>query len=155
MSDYFDDDEMGNETHLVKDLRRQLKELAKERDALKTEVTEVRGAVRKRSVEEVLASKGVKKGLAKYVLADGVDDEAGVEKWLAENGDLFGVTVQEPEPDADDEAMASIQSSTATGQVSVSRLDQEQQYLDEAQTPDEWKERLKAIRVGAAPFQQK
>ena len=155
MNDYFDDDETGNETHLVKDLRRQLKELAKERDALKTEVTEVRGAVRQRSVEEVLTSKGVKAGLAKYILADGVEDPAGVEKWLAENGELFGVAVQEPEPDADDEAMGQIQSSTATGQVSVTRLDQEQQYLDEAKTPDEWKERLKTLRAGAAPFQQK
>lgn len=143
------DDEGGN--NLVKDLRRQLKALQKERDELREQFTETQKQIKTRSVQEVLASKGANPKLAKFALADGVDDEAGAEKWLAENGELFGFRpASEPSvDDADVAAMQAVQNATATGGVTNSRLAQQEQQLNEAQTPEEWIAAVNALKYGS------
>lgn len=88
MSDLYEDDD--SDSTLVKQLRKQLRDLKKSNDELAEKNTGLEKQVRSKSVEEILASKEVDKRLAKFIPAD-VSDEAGVAAWLEENGDLFGV----------------------------------------------------------------
>lgn len=99
MSDELDDD-LDNEggSQLVKDLRSQLKAAKKQADEAKAEAEQFRAAQRKASVSDLLTAKGVKPGLARFY--DGEPTEEAVTSWLAENADLFGVTVED-EVDSD------------------------------------------------------
>ncbi len=107
--DYEDEDGNidGAGTDLVKDLRKQIKtkdaELAAQGDRLKT----LEMADRKRTVAEVLKSKGVKEGLAAYYPADAEATPEKVAAWVVENADVFGVTLTPPEETPIDEATVS------------------------------------------------
>lgn len=142
-------DEDLEETNLVKDLRKQRDEMKKELEKLQTQFADQQKQIKARSVEEVLTSKGANPRLAKFALADGVEDEAGAEKWLAENGELFGFQAKPAEPavDADDlAAMRAVQEATATGGVSTSKAVLESQQLDAAETQEEWIAAVNALK---------
>jgi hypothetical protein len=103
MSDFdWDDDEettepeANQETPLIKKLRKQLKDLAKERDTLKTEKTTWEAEKRGASLKSVLSSKGVsEKALPKVAkLLEKFDIEAtddAVGSWLEEYADVFNI----------------------------------------------------------------
>lgn len=155
---YDEDLDDDRDTPTMRDLRKQIKALQKERDDARTEAAALKGTVKQRSIQEVLTSKGANPKLAKFALADGVEDEAGAEAWLAENGELFGFQpAADPSVDDDDlAAMRAVQDATATGGVvNNSRLSQEDNYLNEAQTPEEWTARANEIKANVAPFQLK
>jgi hypothetical protein len=87
MNDYMD----PNESEGMKNMRKQLKELAKQNKELKEAQqsweTQNRGAV----VSQALVSRGLDPKVAKFYPADlGADDES-VDKWFNENKDVFGV----------------------------------------------------------------
>lgn len=151
---YEDDfeDEGGN--NLLKDLRKQLKALQKERDEALEQAKSLSQQVKQRSIQEVLTSKGANPKLAKFLLADGVEDEAAAESWLAENGELFGFRPQaEPAVDDDDlAAMQQVQQATATGGVRNDKAVLQSQLLDQAQTPEEWMAAAKALKSGGDGF---
>ena len=88
MSDLYEDDD--NDSTLVKQLRKQLREQGKKNDELTEQNTTLAKQVRSKSVEEILTSKEVDKRIAQFIPAD-VTDETGVAAWLEQNGDLFGV----------------------------------------------------------------
>ena len=134
------EDEEIEDTRLVKDLRAQIKALGKERDEAAKERDTLRGSVRQASVADLLGSKGVSKRLAKYAIADGVEDEAGLTAWLAENGEDFGVA---PEPAAaapeGQAEMERVQNATSSGEQTASALSPALKQFEDAQTPEEWK----------------
>lgn len=149
----YEDDFEDSGSDLIKDLRKQLKALQKERDEARTEAEKLKSTVKQRSVQEVLASKGANPKLAKFALADGVEDEAGAEAWLAENGELFGFTAQAAEPAVDEsdlDAMSRVQDATATGGVGNSRIEQQARLLNEATTPEAWIDAVKSLKAGTA-----
>lgn len=143
----FDDDA---QTPTMKDLRKQIKALQKERDDAVASAAALQSSVKQRTVQEVLTSKGANPKLAKFALADGVEDEAAAEKWLAENGELFGYQPKaDPEIDGDDLAAAqAVQDATSTGGVTNSRVAQQSKVLDDAETPEAWMAAAKALKAG-------
>lgn len=149
MYEDFEDEQDGGNT--AKDLRKQRDALSKELKELREQFADSQKQATARSIQEVLTSKGANPKLAKFALADGVDDEAGAEKWLAENGELFGFQpVVDPAVDADDlAAMQAVQDATSTGGVTnASRLAQQSSVLDEASTPEAWMAAAKSLKHG-------
>ena len=141
------EDEEIEDARLVKDLRAQIKALGKERDEATKERDALKGSVRQTSVADLLGSKGVNKALAKFAIADGVEDEAGVTAWLAENGELFGAKPADAAPVEDEDEMKRVQDATSSGaKTALSSVFQ--QDADAAQTPEEWKAAILAARAG-------
>lgn len=96
-----DDDELdfsndpAQNTPLVKQLRKQLKDLKAENTSLSDRASKAESSVRQRTVADVLKDKGASPALARYALADlketGVEPTPeAVNTWLVENGELFG-----------------------------------------------------------------
>lgn len=148
MSDLYDDQD--DDSRLVKDLRKQLRDAQKQNETLAAQVSELQGSVRVRTVEEALASKGVDKRIAKFIPAD-VDDVAA---WLDENGDLFGI--QKSDGDSADsgpaglspedaEAARRLQAASSGGVALADRQKQQLEALQKATT----KEELDALIFGA------
>jgi hypothetical protein len=150
MSDLYEDDD--NDSTLVKQLRKQLRDLKKSNDDLTTENSKLSTQVRAKSVEEILTSKGADKRLAKYIPAD-VNDEAGVSAWLDSDGDLFGYKAGEA-GDGDDsgglppEAQAAAQQVANTTSGGKALADRQRQQL-EAVRNAKTKEELDALVFGA------
>ena len=145
---YEDDEENENTSSTLKDLRKQRDQFKKDLETLQKQFAEVQKASKSRSLADALTSKGVKPGIAKYALADGVEDEAGLDAWLVENGDLFGVTKAAPEPEVDDEdqaAMQGVQSNTGGGNATASRTQAQIDLLDKATTTEEWTAAVNAM----------
>ena len=78
------------DSHLVKDLRKQLNEALKAKKVFEEELGQYKSQLRERSVAEVLQSKGVNPKVAKFLPSD-VDGDEAIGAWLEENADLFGV----------------------------------------------------------------
>lgn len=99
-NDQYDDEDLDldNEANLVRDLRRQIKSLSKEKAELAEQLTGLKSNARERSVADVLASKGVNAKVAKFIPADVEGDEA-IAAWLTENADVFGFTVTKTDGD--------------------------------------------------------
>ena len=143
----FDDenDEQPQGHDLVKSLRKQIRE----RDAKITSLTEEVGKLTitttKRSLEEALPP-GVKKGIVRHAVNDGVTDADGLKKWLEENADDFGIDLTPPEEtdegevDEDDAAaMRGVQRQTASGGQNPSRSQLKLKELDDATDIESWK----------------
>lgn len=97
-----DDDQNTNDSDLVKDLRRQLRELAKARKELDTELSTLRPQVRRQSVSSVLSELGVNTKIA-GILPESVDPtKEAVQKWLEDYGDLFNISQAKPEDKTQD-----------------------------------------------------
>lgn len=151
MSDLYEDDD--NDSTLVRQLRKQLREQKKANDELTEQNTTLSKQVRSKSVEEILTSKEVDKRIAQFIPAD-VNDEAGVTAWLEQNGDLFGV--QKSEGDSagsgpaglsaeDAEAARKLQNASSGG---VSVADRQKQQLEAIQNATT-REELDALILGA------
>jgi hypothetical protein len=135
MSDLYEDDD--NDSTLVKQLRKALRDANKKVDDLTTENTTLAKQVRSKSVEEILASKGADKRLAKYIPAD-VNDEAGVTAWLESDGDLFGYQKGTDDSAGDSPAGLSPEDAEAAQRV--------QQASGGSAITDRQKQQLEAIR---------
>lgn len=98
--DYDEDDydTPGQESNLVKDLRKQLREATKERDALQEQVTTLSKVTRTSSLKEVLESKKLNPKLAVFYPADGEVTPEAVDAWAKEYADVFGIQTQEEAP---------------------------------------------------------
>jgi hypothetical protein len=142
MSDLYEDDD--NDSTLVKQLRKALRDANKKVDDLTTENKQLATQVRSKSVEEILTSKEVDKRLAKFIPAD-VTDEAGVTAWLEENGDLFGVKKGTDDSAGDspaglspeDAAAAARLQAASGGTALVDRQKQQLEALQKATTKEE------------------
>lgn len=104
----FDDDEFDEQPEkksAPKALREAYKAEKERAKQLEDALAKVQRDLRQRTVRDVLVEKGVNPKLARFVLND-LDEvtEDGVAKWLDENGELFGVTVEDNQEGSDPEA---------------------------------------------------
>lgn len=102
--DEFDgEDEYVDETTLLRQLRKQLKEAQKRDAERETELAQLRGQTRERSLSEVLAAKGLHLKVAKLYPKDAEATPEAVDTWLSEYGDVFGLQAEEPAQSAVDQ----------------------------------------------------
>jgi hypothetical protein len=95
--DNLDDDSGSN---VLKELRKAYKAKEKQVRELEEKLTEISTASRRNTIEGVLTNAGVDTRIARFI-PDEVTSAEGVQEWLSENGDLFGVEVaQQQEPAA-------------------------------------------------------
>lgn len=113
------DDYEAEETNLVKDLRKQLKEAQSARKQFEEELAGMKSEVRQRSVADILKSKGVNPKVAKFVPND-IEDEEAIGGWLEENSELFGGPVADTESGVSDETRSQMQRANALQERSVS-----------------------------------
>lgn len=86
----------------LKALRAAHRKAQKENDELKKQLSDFRVSQRKSTIADALTDKGLSAKLAKFVLADAGDSELDsefVDKWVQENGELFGIEPNESEVD--------------------------------------------------------
>jgi len=115
MSDVDDYDDVDDDVEAEQDqkpkgnaarvLREQNSKLAEKLESLQKELDEYRAEKRKNTIADVLREKGANPKLAKYVSRDLEGDVTAeaVEKWLSEEGELFGY---EPASEEDNEVAA-------------------------------------------------
>jgi len=87
----WDDDDDDNDSNLVKDLRKQIKDMKAAKAVVDTELSTLRPQVRKSSLSQILSEIGANPKIA-ALLPDSVGtDKEAVTKWLDEYGDLFNI----------------------------------------------------------------
>jgi glutamyl/glutaminyl-tRNA synthetase len=152
MPDEYDDDtDFDNEdgSQLVRDLRKQLKAIKKERDDLASVAEQFQTEQRKRSVSEALKAKGAEK-YAKFYTSEDSSPEA-IDAWVSENADLFGIEI--PSAEDDETATAAARISQATARAPQQTLGTPNDLMNEmlaANTPAEWKAvqaKLEGVRL--------
>lgn len=108
--------EHAEETPLAKDLRKQLKAKDAEAKTMAEELSKLKAAERKRSLAEVLKSKGVNEKVAAFYPVDAETTAEAVAAWVTENSDVFGVAPAEPqEPAVDAETVAGLKAISGAG----------------------------------------
>jgi hypothetical protein len=75
-----------------KGLRAQLETVLAEKKVLEENLLKAQGVLRELSINETLASIGVSAKVAKFIPSD-VTDKESIEKWVAENADVFNIQV--------------------------------------------------------------
>lgn len=99
-----DDDASGDSRNplrkTVRDLEKKLAAEKKAREEAEERLTSVNKTVRQRTVSDVLKDKGANPSLARFALQDLDEDPTAdaVEKWLTDNGELFGYKAPAPDP---------------------------------------------------------
>lgn len=129
------DDEFQDSSDLVKKLRRAAKVNEKRAKELEAELNTLRTEQRKNVVKSVLESKGVRPSIAKYIPED-VSTAEGIDAWLADNAEDFGITLGQPRKEADLATLRQIDAVTANA-VSPAGIDDLMLRLDQAESADE------------------
>ena len=145
-----DNDEYGNDSNLVRDLRKQLKEAQAQSKTLQEELAGLKGAARERTVTEVLKSKGLPEKVAKLIPND-VEGEEAVTEWLQEFGEVFGVRTSDGSVEGSSvprEAAQDLRRANALQERSVSpdKVADINQRIDNAQSVDEINAALADLR---------
>lgn len=150
----WDDDLLNDgedDSSLVKDLRRQLRAAKKEIEEKDEKIVTLSKSSRERSVADVLTSKGVRKGVAKFIPED-ITSEDDIVKWLEENADDLGITLGgdtdggtdgEPDPSAVDRSRAE---QLQTRSVAPSKVADLEARLNKAESPQEIEQILAEAR---------
>lgn len=146
-----------NDSDLVRDLRKQLRDKTKAEKELVTRVQEYEKKSRTTSIADVLKSKGVNPKVAAFIPTDVDATEEAVSSWLTEYGDVFGVQPQAetppsgeqaPNQGADPAAIAALARAQQTGHegaapsLSSLTLDKLQKATEGATSMDEITSRL-------------
>lgn len=97
MSNIYDEDE--NDSDLVKDLRKQLKEHNKALKEAQESLGSLSARDRERTLADVLAESKASPKLAKFFPSDKDATEETVKAWLVENADVFGYKIDAPPAD--------------------------------------------------------
>lgn len=170
--DEYDDDELEG-SKLVRDLRRQLKELSRENASLK----EVNGTLsvkdRQRTLSDALTAKGLSEKAAKFYPADAELTPEAIDAWVSDNADIFGTvkpaneapTSEDPGEgqapvgqsveapafvDADSEAaFRRMQAANLVGTSGTTRDQEVLRGIANAKTPEELTEFLRSARTSA------
>lgn len=131
-------DDGDGDTDLVKNLRKALRDANKAKGELERTLADRQKSDRTRTLADVLKGKGVAEKAAKYFPADVEPTDENVEKWLDEDGDLFGFVRQEVSPEVQSAAErisnASANSSSGTQVMDTVALAAE---IRNAKTPEE------------------
>jgi hypothetical protein len=96
-----DDDEdviqsQQSESDLLKQLRKELKIKSKVLSEMEGQLSSIKTEQRQNVIKSVLESKGVSPKIAKFIPADIEASPEAVDNWIADNADVFGLTVQTP-----------------------------------------------------------
>jgi hypothetical protein len=137
-----DDDEdviqsQQSESDLLKQLRKELKIKSKVLSEMEGQLSSIKTEQRQNVIKSVLESKGVSPKIAKFIPADIEASPEAVDNWIADNADVFGLTVQTPadvQPDL--AALRQIDAVTANAQ-SPAGLDDLYLRLQNAESADE------------------
>jgi len=151
MADYdYEDEELDDtKANLIKDLRKQLKTLSKEKSELSQELSGYKTQAREKNVSQILEAKGVSSKVAKFLPSD-LEGEEAINTWLDENADIFGYSVDKTETSVIDDSerqaanrLRSISESAAT----PNKVDDIESRLKNAKTEEEisaiWEESRK------------
>lgn len=144
------DEEYEDDTSLLRDLRKQLKDLAAANKRLEDELAESRSASRTKSLTEALVKAGYPDTVAKFVPTDMAVEE--LDSWLEENGSLFARPQAAPQgespADVPAEAVAEQQRANAVLESGVApqRLDDIKARIGQADSPDEVDRLLREAR---------
>ena len=138
---YDDDEDFGYEddsTDLVKKLRRAARANEKRAKELEAELQSLRTEQRKSTVKSVLESMGVRASIAKYIPSDIEASAEAIEEWVFENGEDFGIVVQNdgPKKEMTLAQLRQIDAVTADATSPVG-LDDMMLRLDQAQSAEE------------------
>jgi hypothetical protein len=137
-----DDDEdviqsQQSESDLLKQLRKELKIKSKVLSEMEGQLSSIKTEQRQNVIKSVLESKGVSPKIAKFIPADIDASPEAVDNWIADNADVFGLTVQTPaEVQPDLAALRQIDAVTANAQ-SPAGLDDLYLRLQNAESADE------------------
>ena len=137
-----DDDEdviqsQQSESDLLKQLRKELKIKSKVLSEMEGQLSSIKTEQRQNVIKSVLESKGVSPKIAKFIPADIEASPEAVNNWIADNADVFGLTVQTPadvQPDL--AALRQIDAVTANAQ-SPAGIDDLYLRLQNAESADE------------------
>lgn len=93
----WDDDENGQETPRMRDLRQQIDKLSKSAKEAEARAAAAESKLTEVRLSDVLKAKGVNPKAARFIVSDGVDasDETALTSWLDENKDLFPAAAPE------------------------------------------------------------
>lgn len=90
-NDEYDDDDLdGDDSSLVKDLRKQIKDLTRDNSKLQSQLGQFVTQQRQTTLAEALKAKGLNPSAAKFYPADADVDEEAITAWITENADVFG-----------------------------------------------------------------
>lgn len=110
-------DVRANDSDLLKQLRKELKNKTKALTELEEQVNTFRKTQREATIKSVLESKGVSPKIAKFIPSDIETSPEVISGWIEENADVFGLAVenaQNAKPDLS--ALRSIDAITANAQ---------------------------------------
>ena len=105
----FDDllNDTDNDTELVRNLRKALKDRDKEVKEIQADLAKRAKADRERDLTSVLKEKGVSEKVAKLYPGDAEPTAEAVDAWLSEYGDVFGI--EQPGTAADQSTVTAAQ----------------------------------------------
>jgi len=155
--DYEDEDddfstpEVNQNNDLVKQLRKAQKQKDKELAELKAQYEALNKTNRERAIKDVLEARGVNGKVAKFIPQDIDPTEESLSKWLADNGDVFGIqqTTETQAPVVDPAVQAAykkINTAVEQGLTPDSSEDLLKRILN-TQTPEELTELLKSTGI--------
>lgn len=110
----FDVDELMSDdsSNVLKELRKAYKAKEKQVKELEERLAGFQNASRQTTIEGILAEAGVDARVARFIPND-ISEPDDVKSWLSENGDLFGATSVEAQPDVDAAARMANMTETA------------------------------------------
>lgn len=149
--DDFEDDQPQNESELVKQLRKVIKDRNAEKKALEDELGTLRPRVRKTAVSEILNGLKVNPKIAGLIPSTVDANEESIKAWVDEYGDLFGAA---PGPAGDGEQPEGEGSSnpeTVVDQAAASQWNriQTQESQSGVTTPDQESAQLAMLQAAA------
>ena len=86
----------NSDSDLLKQLRKELKTKTKILSEMETQLSSIKSEQRQNVIKSVLESKGVTPKIAKFIPADVEASPEALDNWIADNADVFGLTVQTP-----------------------------------------------------------
>ena len=112
-----DNNSKPNDSDLLKQLRKELKNKTKALSELETQVNGFRQSQREATIKSVLESKGVSPKIAKFIPADIETSPEVISGWIEDNADVFGLAVENAQNVAPNlSALRSIDAITANAQ---------------------------------------
>ena len=127
----------GSDSDLLKQLRKELKTKTKILSEMEGQLSSIKSEQRQNVIKSVLESKGVSPKIAKFIPQDIEANPDIIDNWIAENADVFGLTVQTPNDVKPDLAtLRQIDAVTANAQ-SPAGLDDLYLRLQNAESADE------------------
>lgn len=139
-----DDDDIDgapNDTNAMKELRKAYRAAQKQNKELAEQLDSFKSSLRDRSVKDVIASKGLPDKVSALIPKD-VTSAEEVEAWLADYGDIFGVSASSEEqkpaaPNPELQALNRIASTQSSGQTFSGDAGQLDALIRAATTPEE------------------